>query len=175
MKRKWNQKTSMHEKNILQNASSLKKLATLQNTSHYSGSKVLLKVCLLTLFFGISTVYSQNYPVYTIPSYNVTVEGFADFMKTLSVQKKNGEKAERKVIVHLKSANNPLQSCEATVWIYSLDLVTVLGPFQLGCGDEISVDIDDRDWGVMVDSSDKIVVDVWFEEGLKKIKSLSSK
>jgi hypothetical protein len=124
----------------------------------------MIAIVLLMLFsFGCSNIYSQNIPVYPIPSYNVVVDGYADFMNQFSNSQNNQNKAKRDVIVHLKSAVEPSLPCQATVWVYSLDLTTVLGPFSLVCGNELSVQIDERDWGVFVETEDKVIVDVWIE------------
>jgi hypothetical protein len=117
----------------------------------------------MLLSFGCSNIYSQTFPVYPIPSYNVTVDGYADFMNQISTPQQNYDKGIRRVIIHLKSAVEPSIPCQATVWVYSLDLTTVLGPYSLECGDELSVQIDERDWGVFVETEDKVIVDVWIE------------
>ena len=52
-------------------------------------------------------------------------------------------------------------TCQATVWVYSLDHTTVLGPYTVLCGETLTVDIDDRDWGTLVESDVPVVVSVW--------------
>jgi len=65
--------------------------------------------------------------------------------------------------------------CQATVWVYSLDGETILGPYTVNGGDVLSVPIDDRDWGVLVSTDDDITVDVWIEsDGSKKPLKLSN-
>lgn len=57
------------------------------------------------------------------------------------------------------------KSCTATVWVYSLDQTTVLGPYTVTCGQTLSVPIDERQWGVLVESEEEVIVDVWIETG----------
>lgn len=130
---------------------------------HYLRMTMIAIVLLMLLSFGSSNIYSQNFPVYPIPSYNIQVDGYADFMNQFSTAQKNNNKAKRDVIVHLKSAAEPSQPCQATVWVYSLDLTTILGPYSLSCGNELRVEIDEREWGVFVESDDEVIVDVWIE------------
>jgi len=130
---------------------------------NYLRMTMIAIVLLMLLSFGFSNIYSQNFPVYPIPSYNAVVDGYADFMNQLSNSQNNQNKAKRDVIVHLKSGVEPSVPCQATVWVYSLDLTTVLGPYSLVCGDELPVQIDERDWGVFVETEDKVIVDVWIE------------
>ncbi len=117
----------------------------------------------MLLSLGSSNIYSQNIPVYPIPSYNIAVDGYADFMNQLSGSQEQNNKERRQLNVHLKSGAEPSLPCQATVWVYSLDLTTVLGPFSLACGETLSVPIDERQWGAFVETEDKVIVDVWIE------------
>jgi hypothetical protein len=58
-----------------------------------------------------------------------------------------------------------LGTCQATVCVYSLDGQTILGPYTVYGGEILSVPIDDREWGVYVESDDEITVDVWISTG----------
>jgi len=51
----------------------------------------------------------------------------------------------------------------ATVWIYSLDGLDILGPYYLACGNTLEVEIDDREWGALVESDMDINVSVWID------------
>ena len=144
----------------------------------YLGWKLPHIIFLILISFGCSfQAYSQNCPRYPIPSYNVPVDGVADFSNQSSVSQKSSSlekrslsspENKRDIIIRISSATTPGQSCQARVWVYSLDLTTVLGPYYLSCRDEISVEIDDRQWGVMVDSQDTVVMDVWMDDEGKK-------
>jgi hypothetical protein len=135
---------------------------------------LLIGLLLLLILPGGSNIYSQNFQTYPIPSYNAPVDGYADFISRISVsqgyriqgnRRLNVPEEQRQIHVHLISCNNPGQQCEATVWIYSLDSTTIIGPFQLLCGQTLSENIDDRQWGVLVESDEQIVVDVWIDDG----------
>jgi hypothetical protein len=53
----------------------------------------------------------------------------------------------------------------AIAWIYSLDGLDVLGPYTIYAGETLSVPIDDREWGVIIQTSFEIQVDVWVSGG----------
>lgn len=124
-------------------------------------------VIIFTLAFlsvGLSSGKSQSIPTYPIPSFNVAVNGDANFRNKLTrydTCQSTDEKRDAKI--HLKSASIANTHCSATVWVYSLDLTTILGPYQMSCGETLTVVIDDREWGVLVESEDDVIVDVWIE------------
>ena len=124
-------------------------------------TNILMTLCLL--FIGSATVFGQhpNIPVYPIPSYNITVDGLADFANLCTTIGHNTD-GKRQVHVHVDPILNGIPGCDATVWVYTLDATTVLGPFTVDCEQTLDVNIDDRDWGVMVNSEEKIIVTVWF-------------
>lgn len=126
-------------------------------------TKNFIVLCLL--FFGLAPVFGQHQdiPVYPIPSYNVCVYGLAEFSNQLKTPCENTD-GKRQVHVHLDPVSSGYPDCEATVWVYSLDEITVLGPFTVDCGQTLDVEIDERDWGVLVNSEEKLIVDVWFSE-----------
>ena len=124
--------------------------------------KVTLTVCLLILF-SVSA-YLQNVPTYPIPSYNVNVNGTANFIpfgSNLSTLGNTKEKRSQNVAVRGSYGSY------ATVWVYSLDGLDVLGPYVVYAGETLSVPIDDRDWGVLVQTSYEIQVDVYVTGGSK--------
>jgi hypothetical protein len=65
------------------------------------------------------------------------------------------------MVVKVKGSSSSV----ATVWVYSLDLQDIIGPYTVYGGETIYVDIDEREWGVIVQSEDHVEVDVWIEEG----------
>jgi hypothetical protein len=122
---------------------------------------------LITLFLSLVCLYSvksQNIPIYPIPSYNILVNGIANFKNAIS----HGESLDspmekRDANVHLSSGPIGNPDCRATVWLYSLDQTTILGPYEVACGETLTVEIDERDWGVIVQSDTEVIVDVWFD------------
>ena len=144
--------------------------------------KRLLLPVLLLLLLGVQKVFCQ----YPIPSYNVNVISKATFQESqgstgvsLLNRNNNGQvwapMAKREMDVRVNcSGVSPNGTCQATVWVYSLDGQTILGPYTVNGGDVLSVPIDDRDWGVLVITDDDITVDVWIEsDGSKNPRNLN--
>jgi len=131
--------------------------------------KKLFLVALLLLLFGLQKAFCQ----YPIPSYNVNVTSWANFQESqlsseLTIPNSNNSgyvvspMAKRDMNVQVNCCGfSSGDSCQATVWVYSLDGQTILGPFTVYGGDVLSVPIDDRDWGVIISTEDDITVDVW--------------
>ena len=55
----------------------------------------------------------------------------------------------------------------AGVEVYSLDGFDVLGPYIVYARDTLTVEIDEREWGVMIWPAFNIEVDVWVSGGAK--------
>jgi len=116
----------------------------------------------------VITGVSQNGKPYPIPSFNVLVNGEANFQETNC---NPGNPVKEKSTIHIRIHPKTLEtdSCYGTVWIYSLDGQIVLGPYSLNCGETLSVQIDSsREWGVFVISNIELVIDVWIDENLMK-------
>jgi hypothetical protein len=126
-------------------------------------TKGLLIACIILL----ATVagYTQN----PIPSFNVPVYHYANFQeKGLGTGQAKQTRGKRVMVIRKICAGTLLLGCNATVWVYSLDGRDILGPYSMGPSDDIlRVEIDDREWGVLVESDDHVTVDVWIELGLK--------
>ena len=129
--------------------------------------KIFYVSVILITVFGFLQGLSQNIPTYPIPSYNIRVIGNANFQENYRDCNSDQILEKREVNVHIRSAiSDP--NCQATVWVYSLDQTTVLGPFTVNCGETLTVAIDDGEWGVLVESDEEIIVDVWFSAGGNK-------
>jgi len=144
--------------------------------------KELILAVLLLLLFGLQKAFCQ----YPIPSYNVNVTSWANFQEhplSSGVSTRNSNNAggvgspmaKRNMNVQVNCCGfASTDSCKATVWVYSLDGETILGPFTVYGGDILSVPIDDRDWGVIVSTEVDITVDVWIgSDGSKKARRLN--
>jgi len=105
---------------------------------------------------------SQGTTIYPIPSYNVQVTSNAVFKETHQSQISIRPAEKRVLDVQVKSTSS-LSECQATVWVYSLDLTTVLGPYTVSCSQPLQVEIDERDWGVYVSTEQNLLVSVWIE------------
>ena len=117
---------------------------------------------ILIMLLGAVNVLSQNLPTYPIPSYNVAVDSLANFRESVHTLAKEFTDGKKEINVQIKTRTET-GSCDATIWVYSIDQNSILGPFALSCGSILTVEIDDREWGVLVDSDDEILVDVWIE------------
>lgn len=121
---------------------------------------VLTIISLMVMFCQFSS--AQVIPTYPIPSYGVHVTGYANFREGYhNTSKSTREKMTANVVV----TSVGTKSCTATVWVYSLDQTTVLGPYTVTCGQTLSVPIDERQWGVLVESEEEVIVDVWIVTG----------
>jgi len=117
--------------------------------------------CLFSVFLLLlgSTLSGQVFPTYPIPSYNVAIGNYANFAPTKGTVFYPA-KAKKEINTAVRGA----AGSSANVWVYSLDGQDVLGPYTVYAGETLSVDIDDRQWGVLVQSAHDIVVDVWISE-----------
>ncbi len=98
----------------------------------------------------------KNYP---IPSYNIITNGSANFLEYSS--KNHDEQSRGKKTMNVASSGS--NSVPSQIWIISLDGQTVMGPYSLDPGGTISVEIDDREWGVHVESEGEVILSVWIE------------
>jgi hypothetical protein len=125
------------------------------------------KICVIfisILLSGLSPVFSQNIPTYPIPSFNVTVNAYANFANSLFQSNAGFDNREKQQVnIRLRSPVIGDPYCHATVWIYSLDHTTVLGPYNVSCGEVLSVEVEGREWGVFVDSDCELIADVWYD------------
>jgi hypothetical protein len=126
--------------------------------------KTICFILCFIVFISINPLSGQVVKIYPIPSYNVLVESSAIFQEMLP----SNNKAKREIKVHIfpshKSDSIP---CFAEVTIYSLDHQTVLGPYTVNCGETLSVEIDEREWGVAVTSYNPVDVSVWIDTSSK--------
>jgi len=129
--------------------------------------KTVFFVLCFIVFISVNPLSGQDFKFYPIPSFNVLVDPAAIFQ---DMQGGSNSKAKREIIVHTKKSNkSDSSSCFASVTLYTLDHQTILGPYTVNCDETLSVEIDDRDWGVSVTSLTEIEVSVWIElQGLLK-------
>jgi hypothetical protein len=126
-------------------------------------NKILCISSLLIATACCMNAYPQGVPSYPIPSYNVSVNMYANFREDITYQPTDQLRGKRAVNVQVKSGSDA-DNCQATVWIYSLDRTTLLGPYTVPCGETLTVEIDEREWGAFVECEISVMVDVWFSE-----------
>lgn len=120
---------------------------------------------LLLAFFCISldSICQQLRP-YPIPSYGILVNQNSLFEEHAST---GGSYTEGKKKIYTKPSCNKSASdsepCNIVIFFYSLDGLDILGPYSTTCGETITQEIDDRDWGAFVHSDCLITIDVWIE------------
>ena len=118
----------------------------------------------MLLAFACLTLHAQFAKPFPIPSYNVPVDSaYARFQENGQAINTDASLEKRDVHVIIINRNPELPACQATVWIYSLDGQDILGPYTVICGATLVVSIDERLWGVLVESAAQIEVDVWIE------------
>jgi len=116
--------------------------------------------------FFTSPLSGQNHQSYPIPSFNVLVETSAVFQEITEITPSNID-GIRVIHVHINAPQKTdTCTCTAEVLIYSLDHQSVLGPYSVECGTTLSVEIDAREWGVLVTTKTPVDVSVWIDQGL---------
>jgi hypothetical protein len=138
----------------------------MQFYKHQTNNQNLMKKMLFSALIVImitGSMSGQSTRPYPIPSYGIQVDGFALFCESGNPGNPDPSKAKKDGIIKIYPSNPEVTTCSATVWWYSLDGLDVLGPFTVLCGETLVTAIDERAWGVLVQSNDDIVVDVWIE------------
>ncbi|MEI6884572.1 MAG: hypothetical protein WCO02_08795 [Bacteroidota bacterium] len=112
-------------------------------------------------FMGINLAYAQ----FPIPSYNAVVDDRATFIEqSTNLKSVVNTDTQRKIqIKRHHSTKTP--GDDVTFYVCSLDGQTTLGPYNIAPGQTISIDIDDREWGIVVFAAVEVVLDVWITEG----------
>ena len=119
--------------------------------------KVLILAIISVIVLFIQSSSAQVIPTYPIPSYGVNVSGYANFREGYrNSSKSTKERIKLNTVVTSVGDKN----CTATVWVYSLDQTTVLGPYTATCGQTLSVPIDERQWGVLVESEGQKIIGI---------------
>jgi hypothetical protein len=123
-----------------------------------------MKPIMIILFILFGTFCFRLSATNPIPSYNVNVYYVANFQEKPNYTKsKRSFKEKRDLVIRTSGFGGP--TCICTVWVYSLDGKDVIGPDTMSCNEQRSFEIDERDWGVVVESDDHVTVDVWIDAG----------
>jgi hypothetical protein len=119
------------------------------------------RILLLIFMMCGSKLMLAQYP---IPSWSIDVCKQATFEEQSGLNESPAIiLAKRMVDVHVTSKKASQSSYVAAVWIYSLDRTTIFGPYYMVDDETKQVEIDDRLWGVYVETDEEITVDVWIE------------
>jgi hypothetical protein len=122
-----------------------------------TGLLIFILLCALT-------IVKAQYP---IPSYNIDVTSKATFeqqrnqglIAPLTIGKK-----DINISGHIPSVPSGIPC--AVVWLYTLDKLEILGPYELDNDEVLQVPVDERDWGVYIEVSMELSADVWIDGGL---------
>jgi hypothetical protein len=120
-----------------------------------------LVITAIIILLGSMTAKAQ----FPIPSYNTLVENRATFTEQ-AFKKFQIPVSEGKRQFNVKRAGST-KTLNGDVIFYagSLDGQTLLGPYSIAPGETVSIEIDDRDWGIIVYTDIEVVLDVWITEG----------
>ncbi len=125
---------------------------------------VTLISILFVAILGCTQTCAQGIPIYPIPSSNINVNGYANFMENR--QSESLLQTEGKRVINV-DVNTPFgygdEDYQARIWVYSLDNTSVLGPFTVNCNEPLSVIIDDREWGVLAETNEELIFSVWID------------
>ena len=122
------------------------------------------KIMFISILFVVSLSWAhsnaQGIAVYPIPSFNININAATNFKENRLTQSLMQTEGKRVLDVEVKTPSNGL-NCQATVWVYTLDYRTVLGPFKISYGVPLSVAIDESQWGVFIEPDSEMTVNVW--------------
>jgi hypothetical protein len=122
---------------------------------------------LITIIFSVNQAKAQ----YPIPSYVVAVTQQAYFEEQRNLALINlMPQAKRELDVQVQSPTISTVSPCATIWVYSLDRQTILGPYTLDNSDILSVPIDERLWGVFLEATYELNASVWINGETTQLK-----
>ncbi len=125
--------------------------------------KKVLVITAIIILACLNSLVAQVLQINPIPSYNVqlsqTLNGFQEHKKHVVLPLR--EKREMDVVI-TSNSTNPLVVF-ATVWIVKDNGSVVLGPFTTYPDEQLSVPIDNGQWGVVIKSDFDISASVWTE------------
>ena len=125
--------------------------------------KIMKKLILVLLcFYGIIL---NNYAQYPIPSYNVLVFPKATFMDGTTIPnifKKYDPMEKIRIVIQILQKTPDSIPIVTTVYAEKTDKSVILGPFYIKGNNTLYIDVDDENWGVLVESDYPEDVSVWF-------------
>ncbi len=123
------------------------------------------KHVLISVFFAVALFFSANvFAQYPISSYDTPTEQGTYFTMTHGTTSPTMSAEKRKVNIETSDPGTSSAGSSVTIVVYSLDLQDYQGPFTIEVGTSKSIDIDDRDWGVVViEQTGKCLMSVYTE------------
>jgi hypothetical protein len=126
--------------------------------------KKFLLIAAIIFVSGMSGLYAQRHRNYInpIPSYNYPVTNeVAAFQEKLNHGNPLREKRDMDVVISSSSSSPML--IFAQVWVVKDAGSVILGPFIIYPDDQLSVPIDNGQWGVVIKSEWDITASVWID------------
>jgi hypothetical protein len=122
--------------------------------------KTMILLGLVFFVCGLSSSFAQSTTVYPIPSFNFQMnEPEVTFFEVKNVSTTYREKRDMEVVVNTRSTSS--NSFFATVFVFKVNPMKILGPYIVFSGQQLTVPIDNAKWGVRVKSDHAAEVDVW--------------
>lgn len=122
------------------------------------------KSILLVMYcFGIVlNIYAQ----YPIPSYNVPIFPAGTFNQSeiTPTKGKDAPMEKQVIIIHVSQTMPDSETNVVTIYVYNLQDSTVFGPYYVTGDSTLNIPIGYGDWGVLVESEEKVFVSVWIQE-----------
>jgi hypothetical protein len=122
--------------------------------------KLICFLMILALGAGIHVNASKPIPSFKEKIYNVA--NFQEKNQGGNAPMSGDLKGKRAMII-VANVVGPAKT-PVIIWVYSLDLTSILGPFVIFGDGQISVPVDDRNWGTVVQCTDKVEVSVYSED-----------
>jgi hypothetical protein len=72
---------------------------------------------------------------------------------------------KKSINIHGVNPSQPSGCPCGEVWVYTLDRHEVLGPYDLLNEETLQIPVDDREWGVYVEVTIVLGMDVWIDAG----------
>lgn len=119
------------------------------------------KLGILLVLFIIFASSQKSFAQYSIPSYNVRVDGRAYFEDELGSRGKRSVSITEVCVGSLRSADTSEQRL-STIYVYTLDHSIILGPYYISCGETLIIPIDEGEWGVYVQTNLEVSMDIYF-------------
>jgi hypothetical protein len=119
--------------------------------------KAIFIVTTMLIWSSLWTASAQQ--TYPIPSYSVLVTDHTVFSEQIINANYKHAKGKRNINV----ASSGGSQCPVQVWIFSLDKQDIFGPYIINPGETLIVAIDDREWGVLSESSCQAIMSVWID------------
>jgi hypothetical protein len=117
--------------------------------------------------FLIRFTFTRLVERHMIPSHHVEVKSKANFHEQQNLILPDQATTRNKTVyVQSMSPASPTGMLCAKVWLYSLDMQDVLGPFELTTGQLFQVIVDERPWGIYSEVSLELFMDVWIDWGV---------